>query len=338
MKRPNPYRPCLRLWWQVVVLVFWAASLPSAQSQNLVPNPGFEETDSCTFGLGLGELRNWQSAFGTPDHLQNCQPYGTANGLPMNMFTYQQPYEGNSCAGTFTYDGSSGNAWREWLIVPLVDSLVLGQTYYCSFQANAAFGGNGLNPANWLASDHLGMLFTTRHRHWEWGDPYPAALNHAHILHPQIVNDTIGWTLVSGSFVADSVYTYLMIGNFFSNALTDTLHYTTGVPEWGLYSYTLVDGVCVSPNPDGCNLNNGVEQIGVVTPFVYPNPATNGLVICDAAGSDGVVLDMLGNLIWSGRIWHNRFALDVGSWARGEYLLKVGGVQGVQAVKFVLAE
>lgn len=306
-------------------------------AQNLVPNPGFEETDTCTFGLGLGALHHWYSAFGTPDHLQSCQPYGTGNGLPMNQFTYQQPFERNSCAGIFTYDGSSGEEWREWLFVPLLDTLVQGQTYFCSFRANAGFGGNAMT-LNRLASNHLGMLFTTYDRPWIWGDPHPAALNQAQVEYPQILSDTVGWTLVSGSFVADSAYTYLMVGNFFSNALTDTLHFISAVPAWAFYSYALVDAVCVSPSSDGCELSHSTEEIGAATPFVYPNPATDALVIGNATGRDATVLDMLGKRVWSYGVKHDRLAVDVGSWARGVYVLQVHGVRGVQIVKFVLAE
>lgn len=313
-------------------------TLLRCEAQNLVPNPGFEDTDSCTFGLGLGALHHWYSAYFTPDHLQSCLPYGSANSLPLNIFTFQYPFEGNSCAGIFTYDGSSGQDWREWLIAPLLDTLVPGQTYFCSFRANAAFGGSEQNPINRLASNNLGMVFTTYDRQWTWGDPYPAALDQAHILYPQILSDTVGWTLVSGSFVADSAYTYLMLGNFFSNALTDTLHFESDIPAWAMYSYALLDAVCVSPTPDGCELSQGVEAIGGAGPFVYPNPAKDVLVIGNVAGSDAVVLDMLGRWVWSGRVQHDRFAVDVGSWARGAYVLQVHGVRGVQVVKFVLAE
>jgi hypothetical protein len=313
-------------------LVFVAAL--RCEAQNLVPNPGFEDTDSCTFGLGLGELRHWYSAYLTPDHLQSCQPYGTANGLPLNIFTFQHPFEDNSCAGIFTYDGHSGYEWREWLMVPLLSTLVPGQTYYCSFRANAAFGGN----QTWFASSNLGMLFTTYDRQWNWGNPYPAALNQAHILHPQILGDTVGWTLVSGSFVADSAYTYLMVGNFFNNALTDTIHLAPDFPLGGRYSYSLVDAVCVSPDPDGCEHSQGMEELGAAVPFVYPNPASDVLVITNAAGRDAVVLDMLGKRVWGGRVQHDRFGLDVGFWARGAYVLQVHGTRSVQVVKFVLAE
>lgn len=306
------------------------------EAQNLVPNPGFEESDSCTFGLGLGELHHWYSAYGTPDHLQSCLSYGTANGLPLNIFTYQQPFEGNSCAGIFTYDDDTGTEYREWLMVPLLDTLVIGQVYYCSFRANAAFGGDTANQMTWLASDHLGMLFTTYDRTWTWGDPKPAALDQAHILYPQILSDTVGWTLVSGSFTADSAYTYLMIGNFFSNALVDTLH--LALPGVDVYGYTLIDAVCVSPSPEGCQLSHGVVELAGAGPYVYPNPASTVLVVGNAAGRDAMVLDILGQRVWSGMVDRDRFAVYVGNWARGAYVLQVRGTRGVQAVKFVLAE
>jgi hypothetical protein len=44
---------------------------------------------------------------------------------------------------------------------------------------------------------------------------------------------------------------------------------------------------------------------------------------------------MLGRRVWSGRVGHDRFVVDVGNWARGGYVLQV---YGVQVVKFVLAE
>lgn len=307
-------------------------------AQNLVPNPSFEDTDSCTYGLGLGELQHWYSAFGTPDHLQSCLPYGSANGLPLNIFTFQHPSEGNSCAGIFTYDASSGQEWREWLMVPLLEPLLLGQSYYCSFRANAAYGGSELNPMNRLASNNLGMLFTTYDRTWNWGDPYPVALEQAHILYPQILSDTADWTPVSGSFVADSAYTYLMIGNFFSNALTDTLHFTHDVPDWTMYSYALVDAVCVSPDPKGCELSQGLDEVGDGGPYVYPNPAKDALVVGNAADAEAVVLDLLGRRVWNGQVGHGRYTLDVGNWARGAYVMQVHDPRGARVVKFVLAE
>jgi hypothetical protein len=315
-------------------------ALLRCEAQNLVPNPGFEDTDSCTFGLGLGALHHWYSANGTPDHLQSCQPYGTANGLPLNLFTFQQPFEGNSCVGIFTYHQNGLDEQREWIMTPLVEPMVPGQTYYCSFRANAGFGGNAQYPQIWLANDKVGMLFTMQDRPWLWGDPEPSRPNTAHLLHPTVLSDTVGWSLVSGSFVADSAYQYLMIGQFFSNALTDTVHFASpgSVFPWYPRAYTLIDGLCVSSNPKGCELAQAVEELQATLVILYPNPASDALVIAGAGGALGTVLDALGRVVWQGRALGERHVLQVGHWARGSYTLRVESRRGVEFHKFVLVE
>jgi len=289
---------------------------------------------------GVEALLYWHSANGTPDYLQSCLPYGNFQGLPMNYFTFQEPFEGNSCAGMFTYHQNGQAEYREWIIAPLLEPMVVGQTYYCSFRANAAFGGNAQYPLIWLANDKVGFLFAMQDRPWVVGDPYPLPPDHAHIVYPQILTDTAGWTLVSGSFVADSAYRYVMIGQFFSNALTDTLHFAdpNSVFPWYPWGYTLIDAVCVSASPDGCDLGQAVGEEAEVLPHVYPNPATDALVIGHAAGSDAMVLDMLGQEVWNGRVQSDRYALGVAHWPRGTYVLQVRGRSSVQVVKFVLTE
>jgi len=340
MKRPSIHELYQRLWRPIVVLICWAATLPVAQSQNLAPNPGFEETDTCTFGIGASAIHDWYSAYLTFDHLQGCQPYGAANGLPMNTFTYQHPFEGNSCVGIFTYHKNGSSEQREWIMVPLLEPMVQGQTYYCSFRANAAFGGNAEYPTIWLANSNVGMLFTTYDRHWYAGDPYPAPLNQAHVLYPQVLADTVGWTLVSGSFVADSAYQYLMIGNFFSNSLTDTLHLGPQGDPWFWFprAYTLIDAVCVSPSPAGCDLGQGVAEQVPDGPVLFPNPAHDQLVVGRRSGARLVAMDAVGRVIWQGVVESDRWVLPVGAWARGAYVLRLewGGRKEVH--KFVLAE
>lgn len=258
----------------------------------------------------------------------------------MNFFTYQEPFEGNACVGMYTYHQNDQAEYREWIMAPLQEPLMVGQTYYCSFRANAAFGGNAEYPQIWLANDKVGLLFTMQDHPWAVGDPYPVPPDHAHITYPQILADTVGWTLVSGSFVADSAYRYVMIGQFFSNALTDTLHLAPQGDPWFWFprGYTLVDAVCISASPDGCDLGQGVEEEADPVPYVYPNPATDALVIGHAAGGDAIVLDMLGQKVWDGRVECDRYALGVAHWPRGAYVLQVRGRSNVQVVKFVLTE
>lgn len=327
--------------WYVVVLVCWVVSLPHAQGQNLVPNPGFEEADTCIEMPPFEGILNWFSANGTPDHLRGCLPYGVFNGLPMNFFTYQEPFEGASCAGVYTYWQNGSTEYREWIMAPLLEPMVVGQTFYCSFRANAAFGGNHTYPQHWLANDKVGMRFTTTAiPPWNVGDPFPVPPNHAHILYSQILADTVGWTLVSGSFVADSAYQYVMIGQFFSNALTDTLQFSPeGIPwYWLPRAYTLVDAVCVSASPEGCDLGQGVGAVVATGPVLFPNPAHDQLIVSQREGAEAQVLDAVGRMLWHGRVTSDRWVLEVGSWARGTYVLRMAHRGQVETHKFVLTE
>ena len=313
------------------------------EAQNLVPNPSFEIADSCKAVLGFYEPNDgplgWFTAYLTPDHLQSCLPYGTVNGLPMNLFTYQEPLDGESCVGLFSYLKNGPAEQREWVMVHLLDPLVVGDTYYASFFANAAFGGNAQYPQIWLASNNIGMLFTTTTRQW-LAQPYPEPLNTSHIHRTTVLSDTAGWTLVSGSFVADSAYQYLMIGNFYSNALTDTVHFADpgSVFPWYPRGYTLIDKVCVSSDPNGCDLEQGVASATVNAVVVYPNPAQGELQINSAQGATVRISDALGRLVWKGVITQGNQLLDVGIWERGAYVLNMVEGSEWKSFKFVLIE
>src|SRR5690606_25378145 len=125
------------------------------------------------------------------------------------------------------------------------------------------------------------------------------------------------------SFVADSAYQYVMIGQYFSNALTDTLHFAdpNSVFPWYPRGYTLVDAVCVSASPEGCDLEQGVYEVQSTVPVLFPNPANDQLLVAQRAGAEAQVLDALGRLRWEGWIISDRWVLEVGSWARGAYAL-----------------
>ncbi len=315
--------------------------VPHCEAQNLVPNPGFEESDTCTtMGFGFEGPQSWHSANGTAEYLQSCLPYGNPFGLPLNIITYQEPIEGNSCAGMFTYHQNGPAEYREWIMAPLLQPLEVGQTYYCNFLANAAFGGNAQYPQIWLANDKVGILFTMEDRPWYQGDPYPAPPNHAHIAYPQILTDTVGWTLVSGSFVADSAYQYVMIGQFFSNAMTDTLHLGPQGDPWFWYprGYTLIDDVCVSLSPNGCDIGQSVNRVVDAKVMVYPNPTHDALWISNAQGADVVVFDAVGRRVFQGMVNAEVWKLPMADRARGSYVLHLERAKVVKSFKFMLID
>ncbi|MCB9169943.1 MAG: T9SS type A sorting domain-containing protein [Flavobacteriales bacterium] len=278
----------------------------------------------------------WFSAGGTGDYFMSCLPYGAFNGVPLSSLAFQDPQDGECYVGVITYQQSQGV--REYFMIQLLDPLVPEQTYYASFYANAAWNGNETYPQAYLASSHVGMLFTVQPRPWVNGDPWPTGGNVAQVYHPWLITDTVGWTLVSGSFVADSAYQYVMIGNHFDNANTDTLHFATFA--WTPTAYTLIDNVCVSTDPDGCQLAQGISGgLGLDGVILFPDPANAEIAMSKIPeGTKLTIHDALGRVVWREGNVGSSWRKDVGSWARGAYVLHLEQQKRSRTFKFVLIE
>ncbi len=310
------------------------------EAQNLVPNPSFEEADTCWHYSGFtypqdGPL-GWFSGGESPDYFQACGGYGAAYSQPLNYVGFQYPQDGDNYAGILTY-ATSPYPTREFLMVQLNTPLSVGQTYYVSFYANVAWNGNSQYPYVWMASNNVGALFTTESRQWEQDDPLPAMVNHAQVYSPWIIADTVAWTSVSGSFVADSAYQYLMIGNHFDNAHTDTVAvgYSLNAPA----AYLFIDNVCLTSDPEGCPSNLGIPVAPEGAVELFPNPATAQVVVRGLPVASRVeVRDMVGRLVWREGRMQGVWKLDVSGWARGAYVLRVQNGEEGQSFKFVLTE
>ena len=318
---------------------FLFVAFTPCEAQNLIPNSSFEEADTClvlnTYYYPDTGPMHWFTAGGSTDHFQSCLPYGAFNAVPLNMAAYQQPFEGEAYGGLVTYNEQFGV--REYWMVQLYTSLTVGQTYYASFRANAAYRNDGQSDQAWIASSGIGMLFTTEARQFEPGDLMPEPNNYAHVIHSSILADTASWVLVSGSFVADSAYQYVMLGNHFDNEQTDTLHLENlSISGRG---YTLIDNVCVSHDEYSCPLATGTTEVPGEAVMVYPNPTSEQLNLAGiASATTGVVLDWSGRAIWVGPLSMHHFTLDVSDWARGSYVLRLHDPMGNRSFRFVLTE
>jgi len=314
------------------------AFIPS-RAQNLVPNPSFELRDSClevntAYTEDTGPL-GWFSAGGTGDYFISCLPYGAFNGVPLSTWAFQYPQDGEAFVGVLTYDQAFGQ--REYFMVELTEPMVAGQTYYTSMYANPTWGGSNLYPQLWLASSHVGLLFTMHPRPWSSGLPILTGGNFAHVYYPWIIADTVGWTLVSGSFVADSAYSYVMIGNHFNNANTDTMRFANF--NWNPRGHTLIDNVCVSPYPDDCPLALGLPGSELEAVVLYPNPSFGEVGLIGVPQNTRVVIhDALGRLLWLQDGVNGAWQKDLRTWARGSYVLRLEWQGRFRTFKFVLIE
>ena len=227
---------------------------------NLVPNPSFEDTVSCPPSLSsMDQAQYWSSYRNTADYFNTCATVQA--GVPNNFFGYQLPNSGNAYAGVYCYD-PSGN-YREFIGVPLTQTLNIGVKYFLSVYINRA------DFHSW-SSDHFGFKFSTVQYDY-FTNPAPI-FNSANYYSSNIVTDSVGWTKISGSFIADSLYKYLVLGALFDSAQTNII--IGWYPNDASYYY--IDDVCVSTDSLICSQSVGIKDIVQSTNIkIYPNPTSD---------------------------------------------------------------
>ncbi|MBA3899114.1 MAG: T9SS type A sorting domain-containing protein [Bacteroidetes bacterium] len=233
-----------------------------------MPNPSFEERDGCPqFYPDLdGVCKEWISFRETPDYFHYCSSVCGYN----NQWGYQEPHSGLAYAGFVTFFKNFNS--REHLGVKIKNQLEIGKKYYLTFFVSAGFN-NG--PTN-VVTNKIGALLTT----YSYNDPsgiLPLP-NTATVYTNTIVTDTSYWIKISGSFLADSSYTYLILGVFFDDNNIDTLYLKNNKPPEG--SYYFVDDVCLSTDSVYATTWTSIENVKKQNPITsYPNPSSGILKI-----------------------------------------------------------
>nr|MBA3986724.1 hypothetical protein [Flavobacteriales bacterium] len=256
-------------------------------AQNLVPNFSFEEYNACPTTEDQVHFSDGWSKYSasstTPDYYNACVP-SNGFGVPQSFYSYQHAHRNcNAYMGLIIWSASIPN-FREQIGIQLSQPLAIGQKYYFSFYTVMAGQSDGNdyydNPSN-----NIGMRLSTL----PYSSSNPAPIdNFAHLRSVSIISDTVNWLRISGSIVADSAYNYLMLGNFYDDANTDTTMLNCGTC-YNYYSYYLVDDVCVSTDSLLCN--GGIDVIPCTVSIeensfenqinIYPNPAKNFINIAN---------------------------------------------------------
>ena len=236
-----------------------------SSAQNLVPNPSFEDTVSCPTNSGQIDHSNGWSAFNSsPDYFHLCSQ--TIVSVPNNIGGFQIPHTGNAYAGLYS---RISNNQREYIGRNLGSPLQIGTKYFFSMYVSLS----SIDSAQGFtcSTNNLGVKFTNM----LFNDSSPLQItNNAQIYETTIISDTIGWALISGSFVADSSYSYIVIGNFFDdqNTLTNFFYNDTTYKA----AYYFIDDICLSTDSTyslyWTNLNNYENDVSF---NIYPNPTIN---------------------------------------------------------------
>jgi hypothetical protein len=276
---------------------------------NLVPNPSFEDTVECPhFANQIDKAVGWYASRGSPDYFNECDWVGGATSIPANFQGYQYAHSGIAYSGFIAYYLPAPNQ-REYFTCQLLSALSIGKKYIVSFYISLG------DVFFRLGCNKLGMLFSTTN--YTFATPAPIG-NFAQFYTDSIINDTLNWVKVSGSFIADSAYSYLTIGNFFDDTNTDTIYLGQPVS----YAYYYIDDISVMEDTTTAvseiSLNDGVT--------IYPNPVHYYLKIKDKKNLllKVELFNSLGQVIISRTKNENeQLDLSVGSLSDGIFYLRI---------------
>jgi gliding motility-associated-like protein len=216
-----------------VIILFFLQSVCYAQV-NLVSNWSFEDTVHCPYWMGqINFAKYWYSPTpDTPDYFNSCSDL---YGVPYYSINFQYAKHGNADAGIFAWAKNDPND-HEYIQTSLKDSLT-ENTLHCI--------GFWINLADFVryAVDRVGAYLSIN----PVGDIVVSYLPYT----PQVQNDSgvfltdnQGWTLISGTYLAQGGEKYITIGNFSPDSYTDTLLINS---EFGLnnIAYYFIDAVFV---------------------------------------------------------------------------------------------
>ena len=244
----------------------------TTSAQNLVPNPSFEEHTMCPDWLRqVDHTVGWEAFRLSPDYFNGCDLSDTMS-VPVNLFGYQPSSDGQAYAGISNYSSTTPST-REFLGAQLTQGLTPGMPLYVSFKvAPAAFSETSYQ-FRWT-TDRIGLRFCMN-AFYQSSGPLP---NSAAIALSNVLTDTLSWTIVSGIYFPDSAYQFVVLGNFYDDTLT-----TVGIIDSNgtyPYAYAYVDEVCVSYDPDECDLGSSTPGIdNSATIAAWPNPFADRLYI-----------------------------------------------------------
>jgi OOP family OmpA-OmpF porin len=198
----------------ILLLFFISVNL---NGQNLVPNPSFEEVVDCpqSFSTSKNDFKvpGWSSPTqGTPDHFHVCS-WGEAD-VPFNWAGSANARTGKAYAGMYVWNKrDDGKSYREYIQCELAERLTAGEEYILEFYFKLA-------PNSVHTSNRMGLTLAS----------VPVNLSHDQLIEltpalsvekdTAVTTETGGWERARVVYKAVGDERYLILGNFYSNAVT----------------------------------------------------------------------------------------------------------------------
>ncbi|WMJ75070.1 gliding motility-associated C-terminal domain-containing protein [Cytophagaceae bacterium ABcell3] len=242
-----------------------------------MPNPGFEQYDSsacvlrptCAYSELLATPLTYHRGIGTlywySSTLNHASSINEANITGYHLFTeVLYPRSGHAFIILTTYGNTSfdGERYesRSYAQVKLKEQLKAGCTYEVTYYVRA-YGSHSLTrfSRQSMVSDGVSAYFSTDSVLVETRGPLTQFTPQIAPTDGVIIDDTIHYTKVSGTFVAEGGEQFLLLGNFKDNANTPNRYLKDTPPTDRSHSAQyLVDDVSVTPvPPEGMALNIG---------------------------------------------------------------------------------
>lgn len=243
--------------WVVIIML----PLSPVRAQNLVPNPGFEDFNSCPGSIGgigysstynyFPSVQNWINPLyqTSPDYFNVCAAPPSGVHVPEANFGYQYTRGGNGYAGIIVWEESKvpGNTYSfgEYLETKLFTPMIAGRQYCVSFYVAPSITPNF--QFNYMAIDEIGAHFSGT----QVSDASNMSLSlpyHIRSTANSFLTDTNGWTKVTGIYTAVGGEEWMTIGRFNNtgNIPNNIPAYPlTPNPSWAYRSYMYIEDAAV---------------------------------------------------------------------------------------------
>ncbi|MEO5673143.1 MAG: T9SS type A sorting domain-containing protein, partial [Chitinophagales bacterium] len=148
----------------------------------------------------------------------------------------------------------------------------------------------------------------------------PALINNFSNVHcDSIITNQNSWTRIEGTFIADSAYQYIALGNFYDDVLTDTVNCASEAMYY-------VDFICVSTDSFLCLFPTSIETINNNSGIkIHPNPVSEILKIENLPTEMGYsLINILGQIERKGILKEKATKVDLSKIKAGIYILVIG--------------
>ena len=214
--------------------------------------------------------------------------------------------------------------------IPLNSTLVIGTKYYLNFYVSNG-GKNGAK----LGTNKIGARFSTIS--YNANNP-PPLTNWAHIYTDSIITDTLNWVPIKGSFIADSTYQYLIIGNFFDDGNTSIINYGLNNEQ----GYYFIDDVCLSIDSTLCYSPTFLTEyeINVSGLIIKPNPAKDYIELSTKFINtyEVAIYDCLSQEMYHMKSNSNDLKINIQNWKRGVYFIYTKSNGKIFSSKFIVTD